>query len=254
MSVVPDEEKQDRLLFLSSQPLGSPTELSPTELNTPSPDLLSTLSSSPPPIRTTIFSRPEKDKLAGLEHQLRQLRGARDDAVRDLLIRTGYGHLLAKPDVVDSDLSYASEKASFTKTGMKECHSIEDCVEAKVKREVKRQLQPHVKKIVDENSRLLYDLLGEHEREFCNEFDDRKADLRSATEGYINEIEESMGQLEAKSIRCLNRIQDQVVAYKEEKMAKFKLNRTRRRQVYGLRLASCKRLYPRRGYTRRLRG
>lgn len=238
---------------MSSQPLGSPTEV-----NTPSTDSLSTSSLSPPPIRPTIFtrvsgpSRAEVNKLTGLE---RQLRGVPDDTIRNLLTRSGHRHLLAKPDVVDSDLSYASEKASFAKVGMNDCPSIEDYVDATVE----RRLQSHVNKIVDENCHLLYDLLGEHEREFRNEIDDFKSELRNATDGYISEIEEtrqeSMGQLEAKSQQCLDYIQDQGVASKEEKTAKLKPSLTRRRQLYGFRLASFKRQYLRQVYTkRRLRG
>ncbi|KAJ5982118.1 hypothetical protein N7451_012218 [Penicillium sp. IBT 35674x] len=249
LSVLPTDERQERLLFLSSPSLGSPTEP-----DTPSNDPLSTLSPSPPSIRPTVFrrvsapDRAEINKLTDLEHQLR---GVPDDTIRNLLTRAGYGHLLAKPDLVDSDLSDASEKASFAKDGMTECHTIKDYVDAMVK----RHLQSHVNKIIDENCHLLYDLLGEHEREFRNEIDDFKSELRNATDDYLSEIEEthreSMGQLEAKRLQCLDHIQDQEVASKEEKIAKFKLNLTRRRQGHRSGLSLCKRQYLRQSYTKR---
>lgn len=95
---------------------------------------------------------------------IRLLRGVPGDTIQNLLTRAGYGHLLAKPDLVDSDLFNASEQARFAKDVITECHSIKDYVDAMVK----RHLQSHVNKIAEENRDLLYDLLGEHEREFCD--------------------------------------------------------------------------------------
>lgn len=93
----------------------------------------------------------------------------------------------------------------------------------------------------------------------CDNIDDLRSELRNVTDDHLSELEEtyreSMDQLEAKRIQCLDHIQNQEVASKEENIAKFKLNLTRRRQDDGSRLPLCKRQYLGQSYLqRRYRG
>ena len=252
------DEKQESLLFPASQPLDSPTEIAtPTNVSTSS-----IVSPSPLPIHPTIFardpprSRTHLDRIAGLEHQLR---GVPDHLIRGLLRRSGHGHLLGGLEDSDSDLSYESKNpTSFSKVRLSNCGSIEDYVDATVK----RSLQSHVNEIVDKNCTLLYDLLRDHEEEFRSQIDDIHSGIRIKTDECLHELEEtfqgSIDKLEERSQQCLDYIQDQRIASSEKTVTKFKLSlkgyRHRHRRRQATRSATPKHQYlVQRYYKRRLR-
>lgn len=140
MSILPDDEKHERLPLSSSPPPGSPTVV-----NTPS-----TRSPSPIPIPPTAFtrvsdpSRTKINKITGLDCQLR---GFSDDTIRDWLTRSGRGYLLAQPDVVDNDLAYASAKPSFARV---EKNQRRPLAEDYVNSMIKSCVQSTIDKMADE--------------------------------------------------------------------------------------------------------
>lgn len=228
-SILQGDEKLKRPLCLSSPPPGSPTEV-----NTPSTGPL-----SPPSwasIYPTIFQRItspdcEKPMLLDLEHQLR---GLPDDTIRNLLTRSGHGHLLVKPAAADSRPSTASEKTTFSQSGMHDCESIQQYVNVAVE----QRLQSHVDEIVNRNSDLLHGLLKEKGQDFREQIDNVEYDLRHKTEDWMDEFQDAyldyMKQLDAKSQDCLDTINDQAVVSKGEKIARFRRNLLRRHRAYQL--------------------
>lgn len=250
----PGNENQERQVLPASQPLDSPTEAAtPTDVSTSS-----IVSPSPSPIRPAAFvraatrGRTRLDRIAGLEHQLR---GVPDHFIRRPLRLSGHSHLLKSLEDSDSDLSYVSKKASFPKVQSKNCDSIREYVDAAVE----RSLQPHVKKIADENYTLLYDLRRVHEEEFRSEVDDIYSSIRIQADECLHELEErfqeSIDQLEARSQRCLDHIQDQGITATEESIAKFRrcLRRNRHHHLRATRSGSRKHKTCLRRFTKRRR-
>ncbi|OKP09470.1 hypothetical protein PENSUB_5177 [Penicillium subrubescens] len=223
-----ENENQDRQVFPASQPLDSGTEVAtPTNVSASS-----IVSPSPSPIRPAVFarattrSRTHLDRIAGLE---RQLRGVPDHLIRRLLKGSGHSHLLTDLGDSDSDLSYESEKASFSKVQSNNCDSIRDYVDATVQ----RSLQSHVNEIADENCTLLYDLIRDFGEEFRSEAEEFYSGLRIETDECLRELEEtcqeSIDQMEERSQRCLDYIRDEGVTATEENIAKFRLSLRRYR-------------------------
>lgn len=218
----PDDERRKRLLLLSPQPLGSPTEV-----NTPS-----TLSPSPSSIRPTYFThasspgRTDRNRLARLQHELR---GVSDDLICKLLIRSGRQHLLAIPEDVDSDLPSESERVSFAKVKM-----IERRLKRYVDEMIERRLESHVvDKIVDsamsECRDQIFDECKTNEAEFREQVDDGNSEVRNTANECMMEMKEQaqkyMHEIEEQAQQCMNDIEDQGIEVEmsaKEKVAKLK--------------------------------
>lgn len=202
------DESRKKVLLQAPPPIGSPTEV-----NTPS-----TRSPSPSSIRPTIFQRasspgdPVCKKLARLEHELR---GVSDDLIRELLIRSGRGHLLAVPKNVDLDLPCEVQKVGSTEIEM---------VEQRLKRYVDEMIERRLKsgildEVIDsaasECRDQIYDECKTNQAEFREQVDDGNSEVRNTTMECLKEINEQaqrhMHEIEEQAQQCMKDIEDQGV-------------------------------------------
>jgi hypothetical protein len=207
-SVSSHDESRKKVLLQAPPPIGSPTEV-----NTPS-----TRSPSPSSIRPTIFQRasspgdPVCKKLARLEHELR---GVSDDLIRELLIRSGRGHLLAVPKNVDLDLPCEVQKVGSTEIEM---------VEQRLKRYVDEMIERRLKsgildEVIDsaasECRDQIYDECKTNQAEFREQVDDGNSEVRNTTMECLKEINEQaqrhMHEIEEQAQQCMKDIEDQGV-------------------------------------------
>ncbi|RAK89640.1 hypothetical protein BO79DRAFT_145875 [Aspergillus costaricaensis CBS 115574] len=205
-SVSSHDESRKRVLLQALPPIGSPTEV-----NTPS-----TRSPSPSSIRPTIFQRasspgdPVCKKLARLEHELR---GVSDDLIRELLIRSGRGHLLAIPKNVDRDLP-----CEVQEVGSSEIEMVEQRLKRYVDEMIERRLKSGIlDEVIDgaasECRDQIYDECKTNQAEFREQVDDGNSEVRNTTMECLKEINEQaqrhMHEIEEQAQQCMKDIEDQ---------------------------------------------
>ncbi|KAJ5362406.1 hypothetical protein N7541_003250 [Penicillium brevicompactum] len=205
LSVPSDDERQKRLLPSYSQSRGSSTE--PTTPSTLSPSRS---------IRPTCFEHPRSPsniEPAKLTRLLHELDGVPDDLIRELLIRSGRQHLLAKPEKTPSDLPCELENISPTHVAM-----IEHRLTQYLDRKIEQRFNNIVDGVVDECRDQVYDECKTNEAEFREQVDDANSEVRNTANDCMGEVKEEaqkyMRELEEKAHQYMNSIEDQGVEIK----------------------------------------
>ncbi|KAJ5333425.1 uncharacterized protein N7506_007208 [Penicillium brevicompactum] len=205
LSVPSDDERQKRLLPSYSQSRGSSTE--PTTPSTLSPSRS---------IRPTCFEHPRSPshiEPAKLTRLLHELDGVPDDLIRELLIRSGRQHLLAKPEKTPSDLPCELENTSPTHVAM-----IEHRLTQYLDRKIEQRFNNIVDGVVDECRDQVYDECKTNEAEFREQVDDANSEVRNTANDCMGEVKEEaqkyMRELEEKAHQYMNSIEDQGVEVK----------------------------------------
>ncbi|PYH86444.1 hypothetical protein BO82DRAFT_325536 [Aspergillus uvarum CBS 121591] len=211
-SISPNTEERKKLLLLSPEPIGSPTEVPTdiaTEVNTPS---TRAPSRSPSSIHRTHFQRAssrgqtESQRLAHLEHELR---GVSDDLIRRLLIRSGREHLLAIPEDVDRRLARELEPVGSSLEA--DMVMIGRRLERYIDKTVERRLAHYVDCAVAECRDQLYDVCTQKEAQFEEEIDTGNIEVRNTANDCMKEMEEQvqgyMVQMEEQAQRCMKDIE-----------------------------------------------
>lgn len=167
-----DNDRQKKPRASSPQPMDSTTE----------PDTPSTLPPSPsihPTHFTPAFS------LTSLERKPSRLS---DGEAREVIHRWGYGHLLAKPNDVDSDLPSEPDKVGFTKLKLIKGRDLEPHID----NVVRRYLPNIVDDIVERARDQISDECKANEAEFRERVEDGNSEVRIMADQCIEEIEEAV--------------------------------------------------------------
>ncbi|PYH49219.1 uncharacterized protein BP01DRAFT_388291 [Aspergillus saccharolyticus JOP 1030-1] len=229
----PNDKKRKRL-FSSPSSSGTVAEIMPP----------STCFPAPSSIRPASFARAispgcNGDRLARLEHELR---GMPDDLVRKLLSRAGHGHLLARPEVVNSDLPSYSGPADVELADVKQ-------LERPLKEYIDQMIERRLPRVVDERidcrfSRLVHELVDNavsdgrdqifddckiNEAEFREQVDDGNSEVRLTANECMKEIQEQaqrhVEEIEEHAQQCMEDLENQGFAVKVslgEKVAELK--------------------------------
>ncbi|CAG8250309.1 unnamed protein product [Penicillium salamii] len=198
-SVPSEDERQKRFL------LSSPSMLeTPTEVNTPS-----TLSPSRS-IRPTHFTHacsPSRTEPAKLAHLVHELQSVSDGLIRELLIQSGHGHLLAKSEDIDSDLPCEAERFGSSQVEM-----LERRLTQYVNQTIEQRLDHIVNSAVGECRDQVYDECKTNEAEFRGHLDDANSELRITANDCMEEVKEEaqkhMREMEEQANQYMHSIED----------------------------------------------
>lgn len=205
----PYHEPRKRALRTSPQIPCSPGS---TEPNTPS-DIPSP---SPPPIRSTCFTRASSPDCKGrdLKRLGHTLRGLSDDQIRELLIQAGRHHLLAPPDDVESDLPLESGKMQVQHEPIEPRFKqyIDTAIEDRLKDYVN-----YVEKTVDSYRE---EIIAENEAEIRERVEDGKADIGITADDRMKELneqtQESMDEIKGQAQPWVDQLEEQAQQYMDD--------------------------------------
>ncbi|KAL4908293.1 hypothetical protein BDW74DRAFT_99293 [Aspergillus multicolor] len=200
-SLSPCNEAEKRRLISTPPRIGSPTEV-----NTPS-----TLSSLQASIKPTQFTRASSLSNNTLEYQLGRLS---DEQIRELLVRAGRGHLLAKTKSVDRDLQPAGDNFS------PQLEQIECRLERYIDDTISRRLSEYIDRTVADCRDHIHDEFTTNEAAFREQVDDGNSELRITANECMNELREQaqgyMVEIEDQAQQCMQDIENGAIEVEKQ--------------------------------------